>query len=152
MTERQKLIAHKRLMQFVRNWLKQLIGVEVLEVYENNENIELNAMYDAYLPTYRIENGNLPFSKLPFSPVKSEIYAWILQNMRITEQKEYFLYYGVWVKIRILDAPLAVESLWELGKHSGFLLAECDYSHIFEVGADSRDEENYLIDIWAYNR
>lgn len=148
----QQLILKKRKIQFVKNGLKSLRGIEVLELYEDDENTELNTMYKAYLPTYLIENGNLPYSKLPFSSAKPEIYAWILQNMEITEQKEYFLHNGVWVKIRILDASLAVESLWKQNKQSGFLLVESDYSRILEVCADSRDEENYLLDIWEYQR
>ncbi len=152
MTERQQLILKKRKIQFVKNGLRVLSGIEVLELYEDNENIELNTMYKAYLPTYLTENGNLPYSKLPFSSSKSEIYDWIIQDTEIQEQKEYFLLYGIWVKIRIWDRSLAAESLWALNKHTGFLLAESDYSRILEVGADSRDEENYLLDIWTYNR
>lgn len=152
MTERQQLILKKRKIQFVKNGLRVLSGIEVLELYEDNENIELNTMYKAYLPTYLTENGNLPYSKLPFSSSKSEIYDWIIQDTEIQEQKEYFLLYGIWVKIRIWDLSLAAESLWALNKHTGFLLAESDYSRILEVGADSRDEENYLLDIWTYNK
>ena len=150
MTERQKQIAEKQRRLYLKNWLKQLSGIEVLEVYENDENIELRAMYNAYLATYQIENGGLPYSKLPFSSSKSEIYAWILRNMGIIEQEEYFLYHRVWIKIRILHAERAVKSLWETSGSLGFLLAQTDYSHMLEVGADSRDEENYLLDIWAY--
>lgn len=126
------------------------MGIEVLEVYENSENVELNEMYEVYLPTYQIANGNLPYSKLPFASSKTEIYTWICRNMEITEDKTYFLYHGVWIKIHILDAVPAVKSLWALS--SGFLLAEADHSRILEVGTDSRDEENYLIDIWEYQR
>lgn len=152
MTDRQKQIAEKQRRLYLKNWLKELSGIEVLEVYEGDENRELCAMYQAYLLTYQIENGSLPYSKLPFSSSKSEIYTWILQGMEIRKQKEYFLYHRVWMKIRILDAALAVESLWEASGGLGFLLAQTDYSYMLEVGADSRDEENYLLDIWEYNR
>lgn len=152
MTDRQKQIAEKRKRLSLNNWFKKLSGIEVLEIYDKGENVELCTMYETYLPTYRIENGSMPYSKLPFSSPKSEIYAWILQNMKITAQKEYFLYNGVWIKIRVLDAELAVESLWEASGELGILLAQADYSCILEVGADSRDEGNYLIDIWEYHR
>ncbi|MBS5144530.1 MAG: hypothetical protein KHY89_03315 [Butyricicoccus pullicaecorum] len=152
MTDRQKQIAEKQRELYLNNWFKKLSGIEVLEIYDKDKNVELCTMYETYLPTYRIENGSMPYSKLPFSSAKSEIYAWILQNMKIMAQKEYFLYNSVWIKIRVLDADLAVESLWEASGDLGILLAQTDYSCILEVGADSRDEENYLIDIWEYHR
>lgn len=34
----------------------------------------------------------------------------------------------------------------------GFLFIEIDLSYMLEVSFDSRDEDNYLIDIWKYNK
>ena len=75
-----------------------------------------------------------------------------LPKYEIIARKEYFLYNSVWAKIRVLDAELAVESLWETSGSLGIFLAQTDYSCILEVCADSRDEGNYLIDIWEYHR
>ncbi len=58
------------------------------------------------------------------------------------------------------DLFLAIKSLWEhdVSKQGnlnigtfGFLLADAKWSCIMETGCDSRDEYNYLIDIW-YDR
>lgn len=146
MTERQAEIAERQKKMYLRSWIKRLEGVEVLEIYEANTPIALCTLYEAYLSTYQIENGSLPYCKLPFSSSKSEIYAWILQKMDIQDGQEVFLYYRQWMKIRIEDAALAVASLWEAS--GGFLLASVDCRQILEVGTDSRDEENYLLDIW----
>ncbi|MDE6710088.1 MAG: hypothetical protein K2J76_06335, partial [Oscillospiraceae bacterium] len=65
--------------------------------------------------------------------------------MGLKEGAEYFFYCGLWVQIRIQNLQLAVQSLWY---ENNFLLAEKNLSRILEVGFDSRDEDNYLIDIW----
>lgn len=152
MTERQQLIAHKQTLQFAKNKLKQIEGIEVLKIFEQDEHTELNKMYLAYVPSYSYDYNMQPCSKLPYKSTESQIHSWIIANMGLKEKNEYFFYCRVWVKIKILDLQLAVQSLWKQSTNIGFLLAEIDLSYMLEVSFDSRDEDNYLIDIWKYNK
>ena len=47
MTERQKLIAYKQTVQAAKNKLKQMSGISILEILEQNENPGLNEMSSA---------------------------------------------------------------------------------------------------------
>ena len=47
MTERQKLIAYKQTVQAAKNKLKQMSGISILEILEQNENPGLNEMFSA---------------------------------------------------------------------------------------------------------
>ena len=51
MTERQKLIAYKQTVQAAKNKLKQMSGISILEILEQNENPGLNEMFSAYTTT-----------------------------------------------------------------------------------------------------
>jgi len=147
MTERQSLIAHKIAVQSAKNTLKQISGICVLEIYEENENQDLNELYAAYTATYGYHER--PYGKLPYNSSEEKINSWIIDAMDLKEQREYFLLCGLWSRIKILDLKHAVSSLWRHNKNcAGFLLAEIDLSRILECGSDSRDEDHYLIDIW----
>lgn len=101
----------------------------------------------------------MPHSRLSFESSDLEIFSWIASEMRLENGQEYFfLCNGIWARIRIIDLQWAIKSLWEQnrykqGKHKigsfGFLLMEVNLNYIMEAGCDSRDEHNYLIDIWA---
>ena len=52
MTERQKLIAYKQTVQAAKNKLKQMSGISILEILEQNENPGLNEMFSAYTTTF----------------------------------------------------------------------------------------------------
>ena len=148
MTERQSLIARKIAIQSTKNMLKQLSGLDVLKIYEDNENRDLNELYSAYTSTF--EYNEKPYSKLPYHSSEEKINSWLIETMELKEQGEYFLLCGLWSKIKILDLKSSVSSLWRHNKNSrGFLLAEIDLSRIMECGSDSRDEYHYLIDIWG---
>lgn len=145
MTDRQQLIARKAALQSAKNKLRGLSGVCVLEIYEGNR--KLDKLYLDYAATYGCIKE--PRSRLPFNCSKEDIVSWIIDIMGLKEQKEYFIFCGVWGRIKISDLHRAVSSMWECEKNChGFLLAEGDLSRIMECGSDSRDEENYLIDLW----
>ncbi len=147
MTERQNLIAHKIAVQSAKNTLKQISGICVLEIYEENENHDLNELYSAYTVTYGYNEK--PYSKLPYNSSEEKISSWLIDTMGLKEQREYFLFCGLWSRVKILDIKQAVSALWRHNKNcTGFLLAEIDLSRILECGSDSRDEDHYLIDIW----
>ncbi len=146
MTERQKIIAHKIAVQSTKNALKQIAGIAVLDIYTENENQGLNELYAAYASTYGCDWK--PYSKLPYQASEEQIFDWIIDTMDLKET-EYFFLCGLWCRIKVLDLKCAVASLWHKEKNVvGFLLAETDLSRIVECCSDSRDEENYLIDIW----
>lgn len=150
MTERQKLIAHKIAVQRTKNTLKRLDGVDVLEIYTENENQGLNALYAAYSATY--ETGWEPCSRLPWQSPDGKIWSWLIDTLGLRE-KEYFLLCGFWCRIRIWDLRRAAASLWRKEENVvGFLLAETDLSRVVECGFDSRDEDHYLCDIWEAGR
>lgn len=148
MREQQSLIAHKIAIQSTKNMLKQLTGIDVLKIYENKENQELNKLYSAYCSTY--DYNDAPYSKLPYHSSEEKVCQWLIEIMELKKQGEYFFLCGqLWCKIKIIDLDKAVLSLWRYNKDSkGFLLAELDFSRIIECGSDSRDEYHYLIDIW----
>ncbi|WP_032120929.1 hypothetical protein [Clostridium amazonitimonense] len=158
MIQENQLLKKKIKIQQVKNKLKLLNGIEILETFENDENRRLNEMFSDYYPVM-CSNNTLPHSKLSFESSDLEIFSWISSEMRLENGQEYFfLCNGIWTRIRIIDLQWAIKSLWEhnrykQGKHKigsfGFLLMEVNLNYIMEAGCDSRDEYNYLIDIWA---
>lgn len=151
MTERQKLIAQKLAIQSAKNKLKQLCGVTVSELYEENQNPALNELTAAYLSAFA--DNTEPYSRLLYKSSEEKICSWIIDTMELKEQGEYYYYCGLWSKIKLLDLKCAVASLWRSEKNvSGFLLAETDLSRMMECGLDSRDEYHFLIDIWTLGR
>ena len=147
MTERQKIIARKLAIQSAKNKLKQISGIALLKLFGENENPSLNELCSAYFSTF--EYNLEPYSKLPYKSPKEKIFSWIIDTMELREKGEYYLFCGLWSKIKILDLKSAVSSLWRIDEDTvGFLLAETDLSRILECGLDSRDEYHYVIDIF----
>ena len=144
MTERQKLIAHKKNVLYTKARLQQMTGIEVIKIFEQTEPEELNKIYSAYT-SFAYFYDYEPYSRLPYDSSKFEIYSWIISVMGLKEGAEYFFRCDLWVQIRIQNLQLAVQSLWY---ENNFLLVETDFSRVLEASFDSRDEDNYLIDIW----
>ena len=108
-------------------------------------------MYSSYISNVYKKNA-MPYSRLPEKSSKAQVYSWVIDTMGLKEGQEYFYYCGIWAKTRISDLQLATQSLCNLGGGIiGFLLAEVDLSRMLELSSDSRDEYNYLIDIWKYS-
>lgn len=155
---RQKRLENKIQMQKAKNKLKRLDGVCILKIFENDEGDTLNEILSGYHPTM----SSIPHGKISFKASKTEIFIWIIAEMHLEYGQEYFfLCDGIWVKIKIIDLQAAVKSLWEHGIDKsenyklgtvGFLLVDADMNCVMEAGSDSRDEYNYLIDIWKYAR
>lgn len=143
MTERQKIIAHKLTIQSAKNKLKQIPGIAVLELYEENENFALNKCFSEYSSTYNYEK---PYSRLSYKSSEEKVCSCIIDTMGLKEQHNYFYFCNLWSNIKILDLKCAISFLWH--KNRGFLFAETDLSRILECGLDSRDEYHFLIDIW----
>jgi hypothetical protein len=147
MSQQEGLLAHKIAIQSTKNMLKQLSGIDVLKIYENNENQELNELYLAYCSRY--DYNEEPYSQISYDCSEEEIYQWLIDIMELKQEEYFFLCNQLWCKIKMIDLYGAVSSLWKSHKNTkGFLLAEIDLSRIIDCGSDSRDEYNYLIDIW----
>lgn len=147
-TERQKIIAHKIKIQSAKNKLKQIPGIAVLELYEENENPALNECYSVYFSTFG--DALEPYSRLPYKSSDEKVCSWIIDTMELKEHREYFYFCGLWSRIRIVDLKGMLSFLWQ--KDRGFLFAEVDLSRMLECGLDSRDEYHFLIDIWEYKK
>lgn len=162
--ERKKLIEKKTAILYSKNILKLLDGrgIDVIEIYENNENEWLNKILSAYVPIM-CSNNIIPYSRLSIYSDNSELYSWIISTLNLQEENEYyFLCSSIWSKIKITNIETAVKELWEhefLGEHLnhrpsytvGFILIDVNKKNIImEAGYDSRDEYNRLIDIWEY--
>ena len=88
MTERQKLIAYKQTVQAAKNKLKQMIGISILELLEQNENPGLNEMFSAYTTTFG--NDIEPYSKLSYQSPAETVYSWLIGTMDLKENDEYY--------------------------------------------------------------
>ena len=110
MTERQKLIAYKQTVQAAKNKLKQMSGISILEILEQNENPGLNEMFSAYTTTFG--NDIEPYSKLSYQSPAETVYSWLIGTMDLKENDEYYFYCGIWCRIKLLDLRLAIPSLW----------------------------------------
>lgn len=151
MTERQWLILEKRNLLAAKRRLMSIDGIQVVEVYEKNENQEINHMYSCYeLNVY--QKNAAPYRSLPKKSSKAQIYSWVIDTMKLKEGQEYFYYCGIWARIKLSDLHLAIQSLCHLEENIvGFLFAEVDLSRMLELSLDSRDEYHYLIDIWKHS-
>lgn len=151
MAERRDIISRKIQINRVKQMMSRMEGIEALEMDENGENILLAERYLSYTRAVYAQDGPSPCSRLPHRSSERRIVSWILENMCLDGSQTYFfLCYGIWVKIRFSDLWAGVKSLWE---HygpcvKGFLLSDAEVSRFMEVSADSRDEENYVMDIW----
>lgn len=145
--ELENILKHKKELQATRNILKQISGIEILEFYENEvpERIKILMKKSKRALTSRYE---APYSRCKGDTLE-ELNSWTIEGMKLQEgQIYYFLCNGFWVKIKICKLETAVASLWE---QHGFLFINEAMDCIMEVGADSRDEDNYLMDILDYS-
>ena len=88
MTECQKLIAYKQTVQAAKNKLKQMSGISILEILEQNENPGLNEMFSAYTTTFG--NDIEPYSKLSYPSPAETFYSWLIGTMELKENNEYY--------------------------------------------------------------
>ncbi len=133
MTDR-RLLEKKKKLQRIRNMLKITDGIEVLEIC-GSLNIEIENYYSA--------------EKVPDSRISpdDDIYNRITEYMKLRNNMTVFLFCeGVPVKIRITDVSAAVRSLWDA--YGEITIADENLITVCEIGNDSRDEYNYLFDVY----
>ena len=74
MTERQKLIAHKRAVFYTKVRLQQMTGIEVIRIFEQSEPEALNEIYSAYV-SFAYSYDFEPYSRLPYGSSEAEIHT-----------------------------------------------------------------------------
>lgn len=151
MTERQQLIAQKLQILSMKQTLEKLSGIEIMGIVDDNDNSILNEIYLAYEPIM-CSYTTVPYSKISYKSSEEQVISWIAVSMELKENICYFFYcHNTWVKIRFLNLHDGIKSLW---KHRvlGFVLVNNNLTQIMEASFDSRDEDNYLIDVWNYER
>lgn len=147
MTERQQLIAQKLQILSVKQTLKKLSGIEIMGIVDDNDNRILGEIWSTYEPAM-CSNTTVPYSKIAYKSSEEQVISWIAASMELKEDICYFFdCHGTWVKIKFLNLHDGIKSLWEHGG-LGFILVNNNLTQIMEASFDSRDEDNYLIDIW----
>ncbi|MCM1507648.1 MAG: hypothetical protein NC177_11015 [Ruminococcus flavefaciens] len=130
-----KLLEKKKKLQRVRNMLKSTDGIEVIEICDG-----LNIRIAEYYSCEKVPDSRI-------SEDSDNIYEWITDCMKFRNNMiVYLLCEGVPVKIRITDVQTAVKSLWDA--HGTITTAVENLEKVYEVGNDSRDECNYLFDVY----
>lgn len=136
MTDR-KLLEKKKQLQRVRNMLKATDGIEVIQICDGldvTDNIE-NYYSSEKIPDSRISENS------------GNIYGWIADRMGLENNMTVFLLCeNIPVKIRITDVQTAVKNLWD--SYGEITLTDENLDRVYEVGNDSRDEYNYLFDVY----
>lgn len=133
-----KLFEQKKKLQRIRNILKVTDGIEVIEIC-NSLNVDIEDYYS---------NEKIPDSRIS---VNHDIYRWIADCIGLENNMIVFLLCeNIPVKIRIKDVQTAVKSLWD--NHGGITFIDQKLETVYEVGNDSRDEYNYLFDVYRIKK
>lgn len=129
-----KLFEQKKKLQCIRNMLKVMDGIEVIEICDGL-NVDIKDYYSS---------EKIPDSRIS---VNYDIYRWIADCMGLENNMIVFLLCeNIPVKIRIKDVQTAIKSLWD--NHGGITFIDQKLETVYEVGNDSRDEYNYLFDVY----
>lgn len=130
-----KLLEKKKQLQHIRNMLKVVDGIEVIEIC-NGLSVDIENYYSS---------EKVPDSRI--SESSDNIYEWIADCMNLEDNMiVYLLCESVPVRIRITDVQTAVKSLWNARRE--ITLIDKNLDIVYEVGSDSRDEYNYLFDVY----
>jgi len=130
-----KLLEKKKQIQRIRNMLKAVNGIEIMEIC-NGLSVDIENYYSS---------EKVPDSRI--SESSDNIYEWIADCMNLEDNMiVYLLCESVPVRIRITDVQTAVKSLWNARRE--ITLIDKNLDIVYEVGSDSRDEYNYLFDVY----
>lgn len=129
-----KLLEKKKKLQRIRNMLKVTDGITVLEICDDIH-IDIEDYYSA---------EKIPDSRM--SP-DEDIYSQIVKRMNLKNNINIFLICeDVPVKVRITDVFAFVRNFWD--SYSEITIADENLNKVCEVVNDSRDEYNYLFDVY----
>lgn len=148
-----ELLEKKKKLQKVRNILKTLDGIKVLCIYETPDSA-LEQILENLSDIGYYAYTKQPDSRISVKADDSLIYQWIAENMHLGNRDILFLLCkGIWVKIQIIETMTAMQSLWNQIDPccKGFTVLNEAMDTLSEVGNDSRDELNYLFDVYSIN-
>lgn len=135
-----KLLESKIRMQKIRNILKNLEGLEILEISEIPFDFKILKKYGYY------SNQKIPDSRISIYSSLSDLYAWIIQCLQLQDAKILFLLLDSFpIKIKIRNTETAVKSLWQFGE---ITILDEQQTMLSEICCDFRDEQHYLFDFY----
>lgn len=143
-----EILEKKKRLQKVRNTLKEISGIEVLCIYENQYISKFCGMWERLSELGYCSPDKIPDDKIDCKSEDSVIYQWVLDRTNLEDgMTVYLMCRDVWVKVMISDIHKAVKDLWNvIGKQNGLTIVNEDLTVLKEFGSDSRDEYNYLYD------
>ncbi len=140
-----EILEKKKRLQKVRNVLKEISGITVLGIYENQYIPEFDGIFERLSKLGYYSPDKIPENSINFKSEDNVIYRWIIDSMKLENgMTVYLLCCDVWVKISFLDVCTAVKDIWNV--IGGFTIITEDLTVLKECGSDSRDEYNYLYD------
>ncbi|MDE5793018.1 MAG: hypothetical protein K2H66_05790, partial [Oscillospiraceae bacterium] len=134
-------------IQKVKNILKELKGIAILKIHDENAKLESILNHLSEIGYY--SQTKQPDSKILANSDELAIYQWIINCMQLKNNEiVYILVKKIWVEIVILDSLQAVKNLWNaIDSYSkSITMLNASMNLLLEVSNDSRDEENYLFD------
>ena len=132
-----EILKKKILLQRIRNMLKTISGIKVIEICEN---IQITDKIQNYYSCEKVPDLKIAYNS-------ENIYRYIIENMHLMNNMTvYILFENIPVKVKIIDVPTAVKSLWDT--HHEITIIDELMTKVYEIGCDSRDEYNYLFDIF----
>lgn len=143
-----EILEKKKRLQKVRNTLKEISGIEVLCIYENQYIPKFCGMWERLSELGYCSPDKIPEDKIDCKSEDSVIYQWFIDRTKLENgMTVYLMCRNVWVKVMISDIRTAVKDLWDvIGSQNGITIVNEDLTILKELGSDSRDEYNYLYD------
>lgn len=135
-----KLLEFKIRTQKIRNILKNLNGLKILEISEIPFDFKILKKSGYYA------DRKIPNSKISIYSKASDLYAWIIQCLQLEDGKILFLLLDSFpIKVKILNAEIAVQNLWQARE---ITILDIQHTVLSEICCDSRDEQHYLFDFY----
>lgn len=135
-----KLLEFKLRMQKIRNILKDLNGLKILEISEIHFDFKILKKSGYYA------DQKIPNSKISIYSKASDLYDWIIQCLQLEDGKILFLLLDSFpIKVKILNVEIAVKNLWQARE---ITILDVQQTVLSEICCDSRDEQHYLFDFY----
>ena len=102
-----EILEKKKRLQKVRNVLKEISGITVLGIYENQYIPEFDGIFERLSKLGYYSPDKIPENSINFKSEDNVIYRWIIDSMKLENgMTVYLLCCDVWVKISFLDVCL----------------------------------------------
>jgi hypothetical protein len=145
MVDRNKL-QNKIALQKTRNIMSEIRGIQVLGYEENPFSEELFRKIGFF------SNDKKADLKIPNDTNAYQMVTKIYDRIIIKDsQIWYLLINGFLVKFVVTDTKTAMFDIWDKTSpdSKGFVLINENKDTMYDLGSDSRDEDNYLFDIYS---